>query len=937
MSNNTEQKVVKIIADGKQAEASINQLTRAVSALNRERNKEQVGSERYKELTKDVSQLNQKLSTARNEVRNLDSASKKFWGNFKTIAAGVVGGNLITMAIQGIGQLFGSVLERMKSISDEYANIRKVTGLSMQDVSVLDKQLGQIDTRTGRKELRQLAVEAGKLGIEGVENIAKFVQEADQIKVALGEDLGDDAVTTIGRLSNIFKVSMLEIGSAINEIGANSAATEGYQVDFLNRMAGTGPTVKLAADELLGYSATLQNMGQSAEVSGTALSKFFLEFIKDTEKFGQIAGMQKGQLTDLFNSQGTNAAFMAFLENLKKSKNGSVEMAKALDEMQIDGARSVGVFLSLANSVESVHQQQAIANKAIKEGTSLTNEFNIKNETFAAKWEKFIKLLKQLWNESLLARIIGGAIDLFVKLGTVIQSNKDLLEAQIQSIRSSNTEMNKELEVLKKGNLSQEDRKRLIDEINKKYKEYLPELIKESDTLSDIAEKQQKANDLMFQKVLLMKHEAKINELVQKRADIEEKLYKNKIKMQSMQGGVDAYSDPNAGFNQAELNQATESFKKLVNENIRLQNEIQKTEADFKGMLKTIYETKPTDILPSSTDLNINNKPGPPPPPKKDPIDTKSNFMAKNDIKALGVNNKPEFEDKLDRAEIDADLKKFKEEKQRDKEKEIEKKELALDIASELNDTTFELIKIRQQKELNSELALLDAKREAQLSNEKLTAKEREKIEADYQEKRRAILTDNARKEKRAAVIRATIDTALAIARANPNVPLMAIAGVAGAAQLATILAQPIPQFYEGGVTGAQDGKRYMAENIGSFSGGGIYNQPSMGLIGEKGSELVIPNWLYKSPKMINTMNALESMIYNAKPFANGGATASSMPSQQNFDDKELKMMLKFQAGIMKSLDETLKKGIVAKTFYDRTAFEKYESRVEKAKQISRL
>jgi hypothetical protein len=251
-------------------------------------------------------------------------------------------------------------------------------------------------------------------------------------------------------------------------------------------------------------------------------------------------------------------------------------------------------------------------------------------------------------------------------------------------------------------------------------------------------------------------------------------------------------------------------------------------------------------------------------------------------------------------------------------------------------------MRLRQNKELNAELSFLDKKKNAELSNAKLTEQQRAKIEEDYEAKRRALLTENAKKERRAAIIQSVVNMALAIASANTlppptNIPAMIMAGISGAAQTALIAAQPIPQYFKGGVTGAQDGKLYNAQNIGSFSGGGIYNQPSVGLIGERGAELVIPNWLYKSPKMVNTMGALESMIYNAKPFADGGSTAPVMSSAAGFDDREIKALFKMNVAMINSLNKTLESGIIAKTFYDRVEYEKFTNRNEKVKSISKL
>lgn len=63
----------------------------------------------------------------------------------------------------------------------------------------------------------------------------------------------------------------------------------------------------------------------------------------------------------------------------------------------------------------------------------------------------------------------------------------------------------------------------------------------------------------------------------------------------------------------------------------------------------------------------------------------------------------------------------------------------------------------------------------------------------------------------------------------------------------------------------------------GSFAGGGPQRTPRLGLIGEAGPELVIPNWLYTAPPMANLMGALEGMIATgqvARPLAAGGVSS---------------------------------------------------------------
>jgi hypothetical protein len=60
----------------------------------------------------------------------------------------------------------------------------------------------------------------------------------------------------------------------------------------------------------------------------------------------------------------------------------------------------------------------------------------------------------------------------------------------------------------------------------------------------------------------------------------------------------------------------------------------------------------------------------------------------------------------------------------------------------------------------------------------------------------------------------------------------------------------------------------------GSFAGGGVVPGPQLGLIGEAGAELVIPNWLFTDPKQANLMGYLEAQIASrGNAFVDGGRT----------------------------------------------------------------
>lgn len=74
----------------------------------------------------------------------------------------------------------------------------------------------------------------------------------------------------------------------------------------------------------------------------------------------------------------------------------------------------------------------------------------------------------------------------------------------------------------------------------------------------------------------------------------------------------------------------------------------------------------------------------------------------------------------------------------------------------------------------------------------------KEKIEEDYERKRKEIVNRENKAKKEQAMFNIAIDTAQAIMSAAPKVPLMIAMGVMGAIQLAMVAAKKVPQYWRG-------------------------------------------------------------------------------------------------------------------------------------------
>lgn len=358
-------------------------------------------------------QYSEQLKVVNNRIKELKGTATETQFSLAKLADGF--NRYGTMAATAVASLTGLTLTMRKCV-DDYAEMEeaqsqvvKYTGLSKEAVNELNEEFKNMDTRTPRTRLNELAGDAGKLGISTKEGVLEFVEAANMINVALGEDLGKDAITQIGKLADMFgegdrslKENMLAVGSAVNSVAQNSAASEPYLVEFTARMGGVGKQAKLAVTDIMGYASALdQNMLRS-EMASTALQGLILKLYQEPAHYAKLAGIEVGAFTKMME-EDANEAVLTFLEALGRL-GGMDQMAPVLKEMKLSGAEAAGVIAALAGNVEKVRKEQEGANKAYMEATSVENEYFVQNNTVQAELEKMREKFAQLRVE------IGGKL-----------------------------------------------------------------------------------------------------------------------------------------------------------------------------------------------------------------------------------------------------------------------------------------------------------------------------------------------------------------------------------------------------------------------------------------------------------------------------------------------------------------------------------------------
>lgn len=376
--------------------ASLRDLNKVSKQLQDEIKKLAPGTQAFIDKSKQLQQVNARIATLKQGFKGVVEEQKKL--SFKSLSEsfnhyfGIVTAGI--GAITGLSLAFRKAAQAAAELDDTYADVMKTTGLTHNEVASLDNDLMKIDTRTSREQLLLLARDAGKLGISGRQEILGFVRAADQIQVALGEDLGEGAIKQLGKIADVLgytqqmgvEKSLLSIGSAVNAVGQASTASEAYLVEFVQRLAGVGAQAGISAADLIGFASGLDQSAMKVEMASTAFQKFLMKLYEDPAQFAGYAKMEVLEFTDLLKNDA-NRAITTVLQSLK-DQDGFAALVPIFKDMGLDGARAVSVLASMASNLSAITNAQALANVEFEKATSVTEEYGVKNNNLQAQLEK---------------------------------------------------------------------------------------------------------------------------------------------------------------------------------------------------------------------------------------------------------------------------------------------------------------------------------------------------------------------------------------------------------------------------------------------------------------------------------------------------------------------------------------------------------------------
>lgn len=406
---------VQLIIDGNTAGATMEELDAAAKKLWLDLQKLSPSADEFVEKTKRFQEVEGRLKTLQSEVKGTGG----LWASltdevkqFGAIAAGYLGFQFIS------GQV-SNIIQKNAQLSDSLADIRRVANLSEQEVSKLNSQFQKFDTRTSTQQLREIAIIAGKLGVEK-ENIAGFTREVDKLVVTLGDELGnaDQVTTQLGKILNVFEgkitpENISKLGNAIVQLANDGVATGGFISEFSQRISGVAVASNLSLAATTGLGAGLEELGAKVESSATAVQKLVITIAQDVTRAAKVAGATTKEEIEKFATtfaQKPQEALLQYAEGLTKNKKSFDDIAKSFKDAGEEGARVVSTLAQMGGKADFLREKMQLADQALQDTSAINEAFALKNENLGAALDKLGKKFYAFISSSSLRQFLAEQV-----------------------------------------------------------------------------------------------------------------------------------------------------------------------------------------------------------------------------------------------------------------------------------------------------------------------------------------------------------------------------------------------------------------------------------------------------------------------------------------------------------------------------------------------
>lgn len=366
-----------------------------------------IGTEEWKRLQKQIVVNSKALNDYDRSILRHNRNVGNYAGSVRGLITSITG---LSFSFYGLNIALRRTVGLLADISKAQGSVEKTTGMSRDRVRDLTDSFKSFDTETSMKGLLDIAASAGKMGI-AAEDIKEFTKVADQVIVAFADDLDGNTkqiVTDLAKMTRIFPdlkdltpaEAMQRLSSSMNYLANNTTAAVEPIKDITKRLLGTASTAGIASDKIVGLAGGLDRLGLGSEVAATAVMKILTELSKgeNFDKFASVAknaGIETQEFARLMKEDAFEA-FMSVIKGAESSSTGLDKFREIVETFGINTQRAKAIVVGLTSNFDILEETVKMSSKAFKEGTSITEEFNIMNTTLDANLKKISKAFSNI-------------------------------------------------------------------------------------------------------------------------------------------------------------------------------------------------------------------------------------------------------------------------------------------------------------------------------------------------------------------------------------------------------------------------------------------------------------------------------------------------------------------------------------------------------------
>ncbi len=372
-----------VISRSKNGKASITELKQAYKQLEEELVKINTGD-------KDFANKKKALEELRKKIDSVTASAGKQGGAWQTALKNLTAYVGLFRAFNAIQGLITSAIKKNLDYSASLTDIRKVSGLTIEDVNKLSTELAKIETRTSVDSLAQLAFQGAKLGMGkyGVDGMKQFVEAADKINVAIGEEMGEQALPALSKMVEVMGLipkmgigkAIEATGSAMFKLSSTSTATSNDITEFAKRCTGVARTAKITTPQLLALGSAFSSQMAAPEVAATAMSKFIVALQKNHNLIEKDLDIPQGTINKMYSAGNAMDAIVLILEKMKAKGNMNA-LGEIFKDVGGDGQRLVSSMVTMAKNVDMLKDHLYESEEAFEEATAVSAEYSMQQKS----------------------------------------------------------------------------------------------------------------------------------------------------------------------------------------------------------------------------------------------------------------------------------------------------------------------------------------------------------------------------------------------------------------------------------------------------------------------------------------------------------------------------------------------------------------------------